>query len=377
MANRVVMPTVTRNLRRWLVVIVAVTSLFAAVVPATADHDPAVPLRRAAAFDTGGWAAHRVSVPPGATIEIDASPTVEDSRRTASGAWLLNPDGSLVIAFLVTGYSGAVDETHVEAAGQTVVSERSGGSSGTGGASVRWTLPNGGEYIALGVATSDLVQSAAVDLYASPEVALLGSTQDDNTFVLAESDFSGTANITASRPCVAGIAPLCPYAKALVDQSLTRTLDHRFFGNFVAGAFDPAMARSREGPEGSGDSIGSGGIVFTGAAPGDYRFTVDSNVGGPLSGLAVWGFGARLPWPLTIGDQGLSPSALAVDQGWLLEIRNETGASRHCAVDDTTVAVEVPAGAAVGLPIDLPVGEHLLRCDHAPESVANLMVAAA
>lgn len=262
---------------------------------ATAFHDPAVPLVEDDSFDGGAWVAYRVVVPAGSEVHYDIETTMKDARRNATSAWLLKADGSVASYIVVTGF-GAHRERHVELPGEGVImTERSGGMKGPGGLGGGWRFNTPGEYILVHVATSDASVSSRLRLYATDGVELLAKTTGQRTFVYADSDFRGTANVIVSEPCIQNFSPLCPNVKVLTQQALTESVTHRLFGSFQS-VLTQVLVSGYEGPASSRSVIGPNSTLFTNEPPGTYRFTVDAYVAThPLSALAVWGADVELP----------------------------------------------------------------------------------
>lgn len=358
------------------ILLALVTLLVAAALPAGAA-EPALSVVADDTLAGGAWAAYRVRVPAGSQVGYDIQPTMKDARRSVASAWLLKADGSLASYYLTTGFSGRTTERHVQlpGGGGVIMSERSGGMNGPGGLGGGWQFNTPGEYILLHVATSDAAVSSRLQLSTTDGVELLATTLGRRTFVYSEIDFRGTANVTVSEPCILNFSPLCPKAKALVQQELTAPVAGRLFGNFIATALDPVLVHGYQGPASSDSATGSSGIIVTNKPSGPYRFTVDANIAvHPLSGLAVWGADVELPEPLVMVDDAFQTPTVTLDRGVILQIVNRGNALHSFTVSGTQIDVDAAAGDSVSVPVSLDPGTYSFRCKFHPTMTGELTV---
>lgn len=240
---------------------------------------------------TAGWAAFRISVPPGgATVHL-----VVDIRTTASAmgaaGWILRSDG------LRGGFTGlwrteGSHVVHAQLGDPPLVSldDRDEFSPGMRGchASGRG-LPEGTYLVVLAARARDGSVEGEFAIHAQPGVRIEGASSGIGAFMALGEDFVGAANV---RAWSAGVQ-----ARGIVLGELRQSTESSMFASLVnANSREPAIL-GYAGP--MGEEVCVNACYLVAATPGDYRFNV--------YGAADLGIGA-LPYTLLIGADVHVPS---------------------------------------------------------------------
>lgn len=280
-------------------ILLALAISLAVPASARADFDPGYPAFSSNTFQGNGWVAERFHADVDTLFSLEAMIEMKDARRSATGYWLLGQDNELLFGIQFYGPSAAAIERHIEVgAAGLVMDEHYGGSFGEGGMTANWRFTKAGTYTVVAVAMSDAPVRARINMHASDGLEEISGTNGQETFVLADADFRGTANFVWSEGCL----PPYPYwlacqgvaAQAQVQTSVQ--VNQSLFGNFSSSGV--ASSLWWEGPANTGGKTqGSGsGFSFVNRASGTYTLGADLNVGASLrNGISAWGADVLLP----------------------------------------------------------------------------------
>lgn len=275
-------------------------ALAAGLVPAVAGahHEAEHRLLSANQFAGNGWVAQRLDVRKGDALTIEAWVTVKDSTRSATGWWLLREDNSLSGGMQFAGPSANDIERHVEFDPADIyMDEHWGGSWGRGGMTSTFEFARDGAFTIVAVGMSNGVLGTELNLYATGDTVAGAKTTGTKTFIHADRDFRGTANVAWSTGCL----PPYPYwlvcgsASVQAGVSAQATIGNGLFGIF-SWTTPAAAARWSNTAGQSGQLRGGGAFGWANGKPGTYTFTMDAHAGTYwYDGLHAWGADVALP----------------------------------------------------------------------------------
>jgi hypothetical protein len=235
-----------------------------------------------------GTVGYRFTAPEGASIGISIDAAFDDASTQGDGLWLYDSDLHLIFGAWGTAIAGGGFEYHVEAPEPIgVLFDRPGTrAAGIGGGSglIIFGMP-AGQYIAFAGAVGDgSFVSATGTLYGSEGTTLQSRSVTEGGFFHREADFRGLNALVG----VGGLR-----ARAIVGATLEESVDRFLFGDFSYFGELEIARLTVTGPNGSSSS--TFGHLLALEEPGDYRFTVDADVG--IGDLQLWGVEAAIPPP--------------------------------------------------------------------------------
>lgn len=259
--------------------------------PAPRFHDADVPLLEEVVLGGAGWAAWRVTVDEGATLEVEVEGETGGAFLGSMATWRILDDGRRAIV-ISTSFGVANHHLRVQLFDDEPLLDEGEGTLdvGEGLALTTPNLPAGTHTLITWMAAAGPLDGVVARAYAPADATLVASGSGPEAFLLHEPDFGGTANVIADDPTV--------HAKAVWEGAADRAVQGRLYGLFASQfGSHKFLQMSYDGPDGGGD--GDVLYLLEGAPAGDYTFHVDqvaAGVGQESKGR-VWVTGADVQLP--------------------------------------------------------------------------------
>ena len=252
--------------------VVAVLAVVASTMPASAFHDPGLPVLAEADLVNGGWARFELEAQEGATLDVEVEAEFDDAGTAYIADWLLLEGGSGSSLLRASGGEGTRIVTPVT--GVAYEEESTTFSGGVGSAGTYFGLPAGPMTVIVAAATDSGTMDGDLTI-AGDGIEVVSSNSGGGVVAAGAEGFDPALHVRGPGGLV----------EVAADGSVGIETDVPLFAWFVAN-HDVASVRY-DGPARSETALSPlsfAWVVLNGEPAGAHTFTLEAAAGAVFTG---------------------------------------------------------------------------------------------